>query len=166
VRHDHSSGDYRKRREECEEAARRLGVQQLRDVPLERLPEVETLPEPLSRRARHLVTEDARVIEAADALRRRDLERLGGLFDASHDSLRDDFEVSVPQVDAIVAAARAHTDVFGARLTGGGFGGSVVILGQQGCGDYVGLHVIREVARAAPQARLVVPETPEATFSR
>ena len=165
VRHDHASGEYRKRREECEEAARRLGVAQLRDVPLERLPDVEELPEPLRGRARHVVTEDARVIEAADALRRRDLERLGRLFDASHDSLRDDFEVSVPEVDAIVAAARAHTDVFGARLTGGGFGGSVVILGQQGCGDYVGLHVVREVARAAPDARLVVPETPGARLS-
>ncbi|HEY6050254.1 MAG TPA: galactokinase, partial [Thermoanaerobaculia bacterium] len=79
---------------------------------------------------------------------------------------RDDFEVSVPAVDAIVAAARAHTDVFGARLTGGGFGGSVVILGREGCGDFVGLDVVREVARAAPAARLVVPDAATSTPSR
>ncbi|HEY6146388.1 MAG TPA: galactokinase [Thermoanaerobaculia bacterium] len=166
VRHDHASGDYRKRREECEEAARLLGVRQLRDVSAGRLADVEKLPEPLNRRARHVVTENARVLEAADALRRRDLELLGRLFDASHDSLRDDFEVSVPAVDAIVAAARAHTDVFGARLTGGGFGGSVVILGREGCGDFVGLDVVREVARAAPAARLVVPDAATSTPSR
>jgi galactokinase len=166
VRHDHASGGYRKRREECEEAARRLGVRQLRDVSTERLADVEDLPEPLNRRARHVITENARVLEAAGALRHRDLARLGRLFDASHDSLRDDFEVSVPEVDAIVAAARAHSDVFGARLTGGGFGGSVVILGREGCGDFVGLHVVREVGRLAPAARLVVPDAASATRSR
>jgi galactokinase len=165
VRHDHASGDYRKRRQECEEAARRLGVSELRDVSPDRLPEVAKLPEPLGRRARHVITENARVLDAAAALRARDLELLGRLFDASHESLRDDFEVSVPQVDAIVAAARAHSDVFGARLTGGGFGGSVVILGREGCADFVGLHVLREVARVAPAARLVVPDAAAATRS-
>ena len=166
VRHDHASGDYRKRREECEEAARLLGVRELRDVSADRLPEVSRLPEPLNRRARHVITENARVREAAAALRARDLELLGRLFDASHESMRDDFEVSVTEVDAIVSAARAHTDVFGARLTGGGFGGSVVILGREGCADFVGLHVLREVAGVAPRARLVVPDAAAATRSR
>jgi galactokinase len=159
VRHDlsHAEGGYRKRRAECEEAARRLGVRELRDVGLDRLEDVERLPEPLDRRARHVVTEDARVLEAVEAMRAADLPRLGRLFDASHDSQRDDFEVSVPAVDAIVRAARARDEVFGARLTGGGFGGSVVVLARAGTGARVGEIVARDAAKDAPNARVVVP---------
>jgi galactokinase len=159
VRHDlsHADGGYRKRREECEEAARRLGVPQLRDAGLDRLPDIDRLPEPLDRRARHVVTEDARVLEAADALGAGDMPRLGRLFDASHDSQRDDFDVSVPAVDAIVAAAREMEEVWGARLTGGGFGGSVVILARAGEGARVGEIVARRAAKDAPKARVVVP---------
>ncbi|MCA1582018.1 MAG: galactokinase [Acidobacteria bacterium] len=157
VRHDHASGDYRRRRAECEDAARRLGVRELRDLTVERRPDLERLPEPLRRRARHVVTENERVIEASAALRRSDLPLLGRLFDASHESQRDDFEVSVPAVDAIVAAARAEPGVFGARLTGGGFGGSVVVLaGADGDADR-GPRIVERAARAgAPAARLVV----------
>ncbi|MDQ2871296.1 MAG: galactokinase, partial [Acidobacteriota bacterium] len=157
VRHDHAAGDYRKRRAECEDAARRLGVRQLRDLTADRREDVERLPEPLRRRARHVVTENARVLEAAAALRRADLPLLGRLFDASHDSQKDDFEVSVPAVDAIVNAARAEPDVYGARLTGGGFGGSVVILAGIGGGAARGFRIVERAARAgAPEARLVV----------
>ena len=157
VRHDHAHGDYRKRRAECEEAAKRLGVRQLRDVGLDRMAEIERLPDPLDRRARHVVTEDARVLEAVDALRAEDLPRLGRLFDASHDSQRDDFDVSVPAVDAIVRAARELDEVWGARLTGGGFGGSVVVLARAGSGARVGEMIAREASKDAPDARLVVP---------
>jgi galactokinase len=157
VRHDHARGDYRKRRAECEEAARMLGVRQLRDAGLDRMPDIERLPEPLNRRARHVVTEDARVLEAVEALRDGDLARLGRLFDASHESQRDDFDVSVPAVEALVRAARAHDAVYGARLTGGGFGGSVVILARHAAGADVGRRVAREVSSEAPNARLVVP---------
>lgn len=159
VRHDHAAGDYRTRRAECEEAARRLGVAQLRDLPAERRDEIEALPEPLRRRARHVVTENARVLEAALALRARNLTRVGELFNESHDSQRDDFEVSVPAVDRIVSAARREEDVFGARLTGGGFGGSVVLLTRAGTGSAVGERVVEEVARqpGGAGARLVVP---------
>ena len=90
------------------------------------------LPDPLGRRARHVVTEDARVLAAVRALQAGDLEALGALFYASHDSMRDDYEVSVPEIDLIVELARAMPEVHGARLTGGGFGGSVVMLARPG----------------------------------
>ncbi|MEO8432269.1 MAG: galactokinase [Acidobacteriota bacterium] len=145
VRHDHSSGDYRVRRAECEEAARRLGVRELRDLPEARRDALEALPQPYRRRARHVVTENARVLEAADALRRGDLPMLGALFNASHDSQRDDFEVSVPEVDRIVEAAREEEGVLGARLTGGGFGGSVVLLAHAPFGKTAGERVVAHV---------------------
>jgi galactokinase len=134
VSHDLSAGDYNTRRAECEDAARQLGVAQLRDLAIEDLPRLMTLQEPLRRRARHVVTEDQRVLEAVDALERGDLPRLGALFYASHASMRDDFEVSVPDVDLLVGLAHDDADIMGARMTGGGFGGSVVMLAQRGRG--------------------------------
>ncbi len=156
VRHDHAAGDYRKRRAECEEAARQLGVRELRDWPADRLGDLDRLPEPLRRRARHVVTENQRVLEAVTALRDQDLSLLGRLFNASHDSERDDFEVSVPPVEAIVNAARGEAEVFGARLTGGGFGGSVVALASKSDPELSRRIVERAVASGAPAARLVV----------
>lgn len=129
VAHEHASGDYRKRRDECQSAAARLGVASLRDATLDRLPE---LSEPLRRRARHVITENARVLAGVQALRDGDVERLGALWWASHASLRDDYEVSVPAVDAIVERARAVPEILGARITGGGFGGAVVVLVRRG----------------------------------
>ena len=142
VAHDHVHGDYRARRAECEEAARRLGVPALRDVAESDLAAVMALPDPLGRRARHVVTEDARVLAAVAAMRAGDLPALGALFDASHASMRDDFEVSVPEVDRLVALARAEPDVFGARLTGGGFGGAIVALAREGSAAAVGARVL------------------------
>jgi len=157
ARHDHARGEYRKRRAECEEAAHRLGVRQLRDARLDRMADIDRLPDPLNRRARHVVTEGARVLEAARALRGGDLEGLGRLFDASHDSQRDDFGVSAPAIEALVRSARAHESAYGARLTGGGFGGSVVILAREGFGADIGRRVLREAESEAPNARAVVP---------
>src|SRR5260370_14570255 len=122
---------------ECEDAARRLGVAQLRDLGSADLPRVLELPEPLGRRARHVITEDERVLEAVAALKGGELERLGELFYASHGSMRNDFEVSVPDVDLLVVLARADLDVYGARMTGGGFGRSVVMLARGGRGRSV-----------------------------
>jgi galactokinase len=130
VAHQHASGDYRTRRAECERAASLLGVPQLRDLEVGDLPAVARLPDPLSRRARHVVTEDARVLETVAALRAGDLAAAGRLFAASHASMRDDFEVSVPPVDALVTIAEAEPAVYGARLTGGGFGGAIVALAR------------------------------------
>jgi len=160
VRHAHATGAYRARREECERAARILGVPALRDVTLGDLDRIARLPPPLDRRARHVVTENARVLEAADALESGDLRRAGELFTASHASMRDDFEVSVPEVDALAAAAAAQPGVFGARLTGGGFGGSIVALVQPEHLRAAAEAVIAMQHVSFPAtARVVVPET-------
>jgi galactokinase len=153
VEHELSGGDYNTRRAECEEAAHRLGVPQLRDLDLTGLGRLELLPDPLRRRARHVITENARVLEAIEAMQSNDLIRLGQLFAESHASMRDDFEVSVPDVDFLVELAQAHNDVFGARLTGGGFGGSAVILARRGTGRLVAeqvAHLYAERSRRKP----------------
>ena len=156
VAHDHVAGDYRARRAECERAAVLLGVPQLRDAG--DLAAVARLPAPLDRRARHVVTENARVLAAVEAMRRGDAAELGALFDASHASLRDDFEVSVPDVDRLVALAQDDPDVFGARMTGGGFGGAIVALVKKGSAGDVARRVAAAYDRGgAPRARVLVP---------
>jgi galactokinase len=158
VKHDHASGDYRVRRAECERAARALGVALLRDLTAADLPRAARLVEPLGRRARHVVTEDARVLEAVAALRAGDAARLGTLFAASHASLRDDFDVSVPDVDLLVDIATSDRDVHGARMTGGGFGGAVVALSRHGCGAAAGERIVAEYrSRSGRPGRLLVP---------
>jgi galactokinase len=133
VPHSHATGGYRTRRAEVEQAARALGVAALRDVAIEELPRLDALPEPLRRRARHVVTENQRVLDFVAAMARGDLPQLGRLLLASHASLRDDYEVSIPQIDLLVEIARAEPGVIGARLTGGGFGGSIVMLAEADC---------------------------------
>jgi galactokinase len=126
-----SGGDYNRRREECEEAARLLGVAALRDASAEQVATAK-LPPPLAARARHVVTENARVLAAVEALRSDDRARIGELFAASHASLATDFEVSTPALDALVEIA-GHTDgVIAARMTGAGFGGCTVNLVEVG----------------------------------
>jgi len=166
VRHDHAAGDYRVRRQECEEAARRLGVTALRDVPLERMRDVEALPPVLCRRARHVVTENARVLETREALRTADLARLHDLFEASHVSQRDDFEVSIPAVDRIVDAASQVPDLVGARLTGGGFGGSVVMLARAGAAVTSAERLLALLGPTAGGTRIVVPAPGSDRFAR
>ncbi len=141
VSHRHSTSGYRTRRQECERAAELLGVPQLRDLEIEDLGRLSSLPEPLDRRARHVVTENARVHAAVAALRDRDLPRLGQLLYASHASLRDDFAVSTPEIDRLVELAREEPDLFGARITGGGFGGSIVAVARQGTGRQAGERI-------------------------
>ncbi len=160
VVHDHASGDYNTRRAECERAAELLGVAQLRDLDLGDLPRVESLPAPLDRRARHVVTEDARVLEAVDALRAGDARRLGALFLASHASMRDDYAVSVPDVDQLVDLAAADPDVFGARLTGGGFGGSIVALAAAGTARRVARDLTERYARSSGRVATVLVPRP------
>jgi galactokinase len=137
IAHSHASGEYRTRRRECEDAAARLGVRQLRDIPATDLGKLERLPEPLNRRARHVVTENARVLSAVDAMKRGDAATLGQLFLQSHASMRDDFEVSLPEIDRLVDIAAKDPNTLGARLTGGGFGGSIVILCKRGSASEV-----------------------------
>ncbi|AFZ65950.1 galactokinase [Deinococcus peraridilitoris] len=158
VEHQHAGGDYNTRRAECERACELLGVASLRDLPLGDLLRVEALPEPLGRRARHVVTENARVLEAVAAIRSGDLAKLGELFFASHASMRDDYEVSIAEVDLIVELAREQQAVYGARLTGGGFGGSVVMLARLGEGRRVGGAIADEYARRSGRTpKLLTP---------
>jgi galactokinase len=128
VAHNHASGDYRTRRAECERAAGLLGVELLRELGTDDLDRVRDLPDPLNRRARHVITENQRVLDAIAAMRDADPPRLGRLFHDSHVSQRDDYEVSVAEIDLLVSLAMDDPRVFGARLTGGGFGGSIVAL--------------------------------------
>jgi galactokinase len=132
VTHNHAAGDYKTRRAECERAAEMLGVASLREVGSADLGRISALPDPLGRRARHVVTENLRVLAAVHAMEVEDLARLGELFYASHQSMRDDYEISIPEIDALVELAREDPDILGARLTGGGFGGSVVMLAKRG----------------------------------
>ncbi len=139
---------YNERRAQVEEASRLLDVTQLRDV--QDVAQLSVLPELLHRRARHVVTENARVLEALKA----DAARFGELMNASHTSLQGDYEVSHPQVDALVALLQAHPLVYGARMTGAGFGGAVVALTQPDRAAEAGVDVL---AQYPGEGRLVVP---------
>jgi len=122
-----ASQSYNTRVRECEEAASRLGIRRLRDITVDELAERASLLSPvLLRRARHVVTEIERTRDAASALEAGALWRVGRAMNESHDSLRDDFEVSTPELDALVHAARSAQGVYGSRLCGAGFGGSTV----------------------------------------
>jgi galactokinase len=129
TRRELGSSGYNDRRRECEAAARALGVASLRDVSETDLRAgASTLPDVLQRRARHVVTENARTLAAAEAMRAGDAETVGRLMSESHRSMRDDFEISSEALDAIVEAARPAPGCVGARLTGGGFAGCAVAL--------------------------------------
>jgi galactokinase len=120
---------YDERRASCQRVAAELGVAALRDVDASSLAAAAARLDPLdARRARHVVAENARTLEAASALAAGDVDRFGRLMDASHESLRVDYEVSSPALDAIVAAARGAPGCLGARMTGAGFGGCAVAL--------------------------------------
>jgi len=148
VTHSHAGGEYRTRRAECEAAAKELGVRMLRDLGAADLPRIEALPAPLRQRARHVVTENARVLEAVAALRAGDLPGLGRLLHAAHASLRDDFQVSVREIDTLVEIAEQTEGVLGARLTGGGFGGSIVALAHRAQAATAGETIARRYREA------------------
>jgi galactokinase len=121
-RHAHAESGYNQRRLECAQAAHRMGAETLRGALIQ---DLHMLPDLLARRAKHVISENGRVMQAVEAIRDGDLSRLGRLLDASHASLRDDFEVSTPALEAAVARLR-DAGAIGARLIGGGFGGSVL----------------------------------------
>ena len=128
-RRDLSSTGYSTRRAECETAAQLLGVSLLREITPERFEaEQAVLPELNARRARHVVYENARTLEAVEALRNSQLAHVGELMNASHASLRDLYEVSCRELDIMAALAQAEPGVYGARMMGGGFGGAVIAL--------------------------------------
>jgi galactokinase len=164
VTHEHAGGGYGDRRRECEEAARRLGVDFLREVEdvdrLAVLADGTAEGEVLLRRARHIVTEDARVLEVVAHLRGdADPRRIGPVLTAGHESLRDDFEISVPLLDAIVESA-VSAGAHGARMVGGGFGGSAIALVEADAVDSVTAAVADRFAREghpAPRTFVTVP---------
>ena len=158
ITHGHAGGEYNARRRDCEEAAARLGVAQLRDLGPADLPRLAELPDRLARRARHVISEDQRVLDAVQALEDGDLVRLGQLLSASHASMRDDYEVSTPDIDLLVGLAHANPDVYGARLTGGGFGGAIVALARAGTGRTVAERLARTYAeRSGRSPSVLVP---------
>ncbi len=137
-------GEYAARRASCERAAKLLGVPALRDASLD---DVSRLDGEVARRARHIITENARVLDTVALLKAGDLRAIGPLLTASHASLRDDFEVTVPELDVAVDAALAG-GAYGARMTGGGFGGCVIALVDASAADKVGRTVAGAFAAA------------------
>jgi len=160
VRHELASGEYNARRADCEAgvavlAGHRSDVRALRDVTLADLDAVsDRMPERVYRRCRHVITENARVGQAAEALEHCDLRRVGALMNESHDSLRRDYEVSCTELDTMVAIARSLAGVHGARMTGGGFGGCVVVLVDRAAE----VAVAREIARKYRSATGATPD--------
>jgi galactokinase len=134
VRHSLATSEYNVRRAECERGTELLralhpGIRSLRDIDEEALRDCQNrLPEPIGRRCRHVVSENARTEAAAEALRAGDLDLMGELMSISHRSLRDDYEVSCVELDLLVSIAEAVDGVLGARMTGGGFGGCTINL--------------------------------------
>lgn len=137
VKHALGSGEYAKRRAECEEAVRILQqpfpqIQALRDATIEQLEQVKNKMNEVSyRRGRHVIGECQRTVQAADALDRSDYTLAGRLMKESHYSLKDDYEVSCEELDCLVELALAQPGVFGTRMTGGGFGGCTVTLADR-----------------------------------
>ena len=153
--------EYAARRASCEQAARLLGIPALRDV-TDLDAALDQIPDPvLKRRVRHVVTENARVLEAADVLRAGRIADLAPLLDASHESMRDDFEITVPQVDLAVETARSSGSL-GARMTGGGFGGCIIALVELGDSERIGEAIVESFGAAGygpPVYFTAVPST-------
>jgi galactokinase len=159
--HRHVTGEYAARRASCEAAAKALDLPALRDLDMAGLPAaLDRLDDDvMRRRVRHVVTEDQRVLDTVDELRAGQVHRIGPLMTASHASMRDDYEITVPEVDTAVEAALA-AGAYGARMTGGGFGGCVLALVDVARADATAAAVA-EAARAAghpaPQSFLASP---------
>lgn len=143
VRRDLQSSAFNERFSECRTAAEQLGVRELREIsPAEFERRASTVTQPAARRARHVVYEIARTLEAAGALERGDLSRVGSLMYESHAGLRDEYEVSLPELDLLVESARRIDGVYGSRVSGAGFGGCTLSL--------VAEEAVPEFERAVP----------------
>jgi galactokinase len=160
VRHELASSEYNARRADCEAgvaalAQRNPSVRALRDVTAGELERAAgSLPEGVYRRCRHVITENARVVEAAAALEEGDFNRVGALMNESHESLRGDYEVSCAELDTMVGIARSLAGVYGARMTGGGFGGCAVALVDASAEA----GVVHDVARQYEAATGLTPD--------
>lgn len=166
VKHNLASSEYNIRRAQCEEGVRLLkqvipNIQALRDVSKSQLDDYQDrLPEVIKRRCRHVITENARTLNAADALRTGDLNGMGMLMSESHISLRDDYEVSCRELDLMVELAQSASGVVGARMTGGGFGGCTVnLVLRDGVGEFCEkvLAGYQSETGVSPSAYIVTP---------
>ncbi|MGD8277032.1 MAG: galactokinase [Gemmatimonadota bacterium] len=161
VRHTLGESAYNERVRECDEAAYRLGVRKLRDIGYdEYFARIEELPELVRMRSRHVVTEIERTREAAAALEAGDLVRLGNAMNDSHESLRLDYEVSTPELDALVHAARGVPGVHGSRLSGAGFGGCTISLVDADAVPSFMVHVPAEYERLTGRETVLHVLTP------
>ena len=150
TRHSHAESGYNERWQSCERAAAFFGVSHLRDVTLQEFLARETAMEPvMRRRARHVISENARTLNAAVALQNGDAATMGRLMNDSHASLRDDFAVTNEQLDVMARIAQAQPGCLGARMTGGGFGGCAVALVEKEKAEAVGTAVARQYEAAA-----------------
>lgn len=166
VAHDLGDGAYAALRAGCERAAALLGLPALRDLPAAELgPARDALPPELAPLVRHVVTENARVAEAVALLGEGRVADLGPILTAGHASLRDDYRVSCPETDLAVAAALG-AGALGARMTGGGFGGSVIALVESGREGAVGESVTAAFAAAGHRAPRLLTATPAAGARR
>jgi galactokinase len=147
-----AASGYNQRRSECELASRQIGVPSLRDVL--HLEQLARLPDVLLRRARHVVTENARVLRAVSST---SAEAFGELMNMSHASLRDDYEVSTPELDRLAALLQEQVGVYGARLTGAGFGGACVALCDPEALERAAANVVQRYGRSGRRAAVLVP---------
>lgn len=152
---------YNERRQQCEDAAKHFGVEKLRDVTVAQFEANKAgLDDVTMRRARHVITENERVMQAKQAMLKNDAATLGQLFNASHASLKDDFEVTNDALDIIVALAQAQNNCFGARMTGAGFGGCAVALVEQNAVDSFIETVGQAYAEQTPQTAAIYVSGP------
>jgi galactokinase len=157
-RHGHVGGEYAARRLSCERAAADVGVVSLREVQDRGVAVLDGVTDPVdARRARHVLTENGRVLDVVAALKDSDYAEVGRLFTASHASMRDDFGITTPHID-LIAAAAVQAGALGARMTGGGFGGCVIALVPASDVDVVGTAV-RSAVRAAGYPEPVITST-------
>jgi galactokinase len=153
VKHSLVEGEYNARREDCEEAAQRLGVKALRDVSSELLEAHRNkLGDRIYRRALHIVGENERVLAGAEALRAHDFNQFGELMFKSHESSRLNFENSCPELDELVSIARRTPGVHGARLSGGGFGGATINLVEKGREE----EIVKAFSAAMPRVKCLI----------
>lgn len=166
VSHSHADGGYASRRASCELGAQVMGVPALRDVQVGDLEEASGLLDEVTfRRVRHVVTENDRVLQTVDRLAAEGPAAIGPLLDASHASMRDDFEISCPELDLAVDTSRA-AGAIGARMTGGGFGGAAIALTPAAAEDEVRAAVVRAFAEAGYAAPDIFTVSPAAGAMR
>lgn len=166
VSHSLAESEYADRRRGCEQAAKTLGVTSLRDVSVEELGQAEAqLPAELAPLVRHVVTENDRVRRTVDHLRAGELRQIGPLLDASHESLRDDYRVSCAELDLAVTAAR-RAGALGARMTGGGFGGSAIALVDADAREDIAAAILAAFQKQGLRAPRIFPAIPSAGAGR